>query len=112
MLVPVDSRGLEKPMRALLLGMLTVVLPLAAQAGDLVAGGRLARQWCSECHLIGPKDNRAMADAPSFWELANDAAKTPDYLRGFLIRPHEPMPPLSLSRQEIDDLIAYIQSQK
>ncbi len=84
----------------------------AARAGDTVEGGRLARQWCTECHLIGPADNLAVAAAPSFWELANDAKKTPDYLRVFLIQPHEPMPPLGLSRQEIDDLVAYIQSQK
>ena len=44
--------------------------------------------------------------------LAQGAATpvSPDTLRAFLTEPHRPMPDLSLSRQEILDLTAYIQS--
>jgi len=33
---------------------------------------------------------------------------TADQLRGFLSHPHGAMPDLSLTREEVDDLIAYI----
>jgi mono/diheme cytochrome c family protein len=33
-------------------------------------------------------------------------------LRGFLVKPHGQMPELNLTRQEIDNLIAYIESLK
>jgi mono/diheme cytochrome c family protein len=45
---------------------------------------------------------------PSFRDLTRrDAA---DRLRSFLMQPHGSMPPLSLSRVEIDDLVAYIET--
>jgi hypothetical protein len=36
--------------------------------------------------------------------------KSPDQLRAFLTKRHGAMPDLSLSRDEIEDLTAYIQS--
>jgi hypothetical protein len=38
--------------------------------------------------------------------------KSPDQLRAFLTKPHGATPDLSLSRAEIEDQIAYIQSRR
>jgi hypothetical protein len=44
--------------------------------------------------------------------LAKDPTATPDHLSAFLTEPHGGMRELSLSRREIDDLVAYIESLK
>jgi len=44
---------------------------------------------------------------PSFRAVAQ-GGRTGEQLRAFLSHPHPPMPDLSLTRSEIDDLIAYI----
>jgi hypothetical protein len=43
---------------------------------------------------------------------ANDSAKTAEHLAAWLAAPHSPMPNLNLSHDEIDDLIAPIESLK
>lgn len=80
-----------------------VLSPAAAR------GLSLAQRWCAGCHVIG--DGRSGTDAaPTFRSIALDPQKGPDHLRAFLAQPHPPMPPVPLGRQEIDDLVAYIQS--
>jgi mono/diheme cytochrome c family protein len=81
----------------------------AAAEGDPARGLALARSWCASCHQVeagGP----ATDTAPSFRAVANDPAKTEGGLRAWLADPHSPMPNLNLSRQEIDDIIAYLAS--
>ena len=48
--------------------------------------------------------------APPFAMVADTAAERTDDLRAWLADPHPPMPNLSLTRWEIDDLLAYIES--
>jgi hypothetical protein len=52
----------------------------------------------------------AMDSAPTFPGMANDPAMTDARLRGFLARPHSRMPPIVISRGEIEDLIAYLRT--
>jgi mono/diheme cytochrome c family protein len=100
-------------MRLLVLcAVLLALWPPTAQAGDAREGARLAEQWCFECHIIGPRDKHGVAGVPSFQAIARDAQQTSDYLRLFLMDPHPPMPTLTLSRQEVEDLLTYIQTQK
>ena len=69
----------------------------------------IARRWCARCHAVaGEKSASDMA--PPFQVIARTRASDPDRLRGFLSRPHWPMPPLQLSRQEIENIVAYLQS--
>jgi mono/diheme cytochrome c family protein len=103
-----------------------LILPVAAAAafagsaalaqnevGDAGQGHRFASQSCSNCHLVDAQQTKPAVDGvPSFSSLANDPAKTPDRLKGFLAAPHGAMPPISLSRQEIADVVAYIQGLK
>jgi mono/diheme cytochrome c family protein len=96
---------------------LTLVLALASLApvgalADIADGERLARQWCANCHVIdgsGPS-NSLPQGPPSFRVAAGHL--NPAELRAFLTRPHGQMPDLSLTRAEIDDLIAYIESKR
>lgn len=86
--------------------------PVAAQDdGDVAAGHRLAETWCSSCHAVDPAPQRSTdIGAPAFAAIADMASTTPLALRAFLQTPHAQMPDLHLSRDEIDDLTAYILS--
>jgi len=77
-------------------------------AADAEQGERLARRWCSECHVVSPDQTRAPADAPSF--AAISASRRIPQIEGFLRRNHPQMPDMSLSRDEIANLIAWMQS--
>jgi cytochrome c len=77
----------------------------AAAAGDAQQGESLARTWCSGCHLVGTAGGDA---APPLAAIARDPGRTDAYIYAWLTDPHPPMPQLDLSRQEIADLIAYL----
>lgn len=97
---------------------LLAVLALAAapgvraqEVGNVAAGRRLAVEWCGECHTVGPDARRGAVDlAPPFAVVAADPATTAFRLRAFLMTPHDRMPNLQLSRDQIDDMVAYILS--
>jgi mono/diheme cytochrome c family protein len=81
-----------------------------AKAADSARGADIAQRWCANCHVSGAG---VAADAgPPFAQIAADPAYTDARLRGWLANPHPPMPQLSLSRAEIEDLIAHIRSLK
>src|SRR6185437_16138875 len=76
-----------------------------ARAGDATRGAGLTQRWCSGCHVIGGAAHGQDA-APTLPPQGRSQA----WLRGWLTAPHPPMPNLDLSRQEIDDIIAYLSS--
>ena len=89
-------------------GTLLTAGPAAAQAaGDPVQGKVTAERWCNECHVIGP-GGRGSDVTSNFAMIARN--RDDAYLRGFLTRPHPPMPRVELSRQDIADLVAYFAS--
>jgi mono/diheme cytochrome c family protein len=78
-------------------------------SGDAELGRATAVSVCANCHLVSEGQARpAMDSAPSFDALARDRAMTENRLRGFLNRPHPPMPDPQLSRTEIDNIVRYI----
>ena len=79
-------------------------------AGDSASGLYLARQWCVECHVVEAGQASASDAGPPFAEVAKNPAKTERGLRAWLSDPHPPMPQLNLSKTEIENLLAYIQS--
>ncbi len=93
---------------------------LAAMAGSAAAEGRaeegkaIGQRWCAACHQISPEQTTASADVPSFMTIAERRATASALaaLEGFLADPHPVMPDMSLTRQEIKDLVAYIGSLK
>ncbi|WP_448190969.1 c-type cytochrome [Azospirillum sp. sgz301742] len=79
-----------------------------AQAADPAAGRRIADQWCSSCHVVA---SRGGTDAvPTLESIAKDRHRSPDWLRQWLSDPHPPMPNPSLTRAEIEDVVAYLES--
>ena len=87
-------------------------VPLTAQEiGDIAVGERLAKTWCSTCHVVTPSaQTGASTGVPTFAAIAALPSTTPIALRAFLQTPHARMPDLHLSHDETDDLIAYILS--
>ncbi len=99
---------------ALLAALLMACWPLTARAqelGNTAAGHRLSDTWCGSCHLVGPDVTSAVSNGvPTFFGIAQDKATTMLSLRVFLQTPHAGMPDLHLSRDEVDNLAAYILS--
>ena len=94
------------------LWMLATGGPAMAQGlGDLDEGHRLATLWCSSCHVVDrAAQSGTSTGAPPFPAIAQNKALTPLSLQVFLQTPHDRMPDLHLTRNESDDLIAYILS--
>ena len=99
-----------KAMSLLALICFAAALPVSAQEGQeppvsAARGESLAKRWCGPCHLVQLR--LADIDPPTFSAIAKDPSKTPDYLRKFFVSPHKDMPPIQLTPQQIEDLIAY-----
>lgn len=92
-------------------------LPAGAWAQDdaaaIAAGRDLGLKWCSECHLVARGQPKPPSDAvPSWYSVADDPATTAAGLHAFFATPHKQMPNIMLTRQETDEIIAYILSLK
>lgn len=78
-------------------------------AGDPIAGRAIAERWCAGCHLIDGAVETSDAAVP-LAALARRPRYDADALAAFLTVPHGGMPDLSLTQQEIADLIAFIET--
>lgn len=99
---------------ATLAGFATAAMLLttpADAAGDADAGADVALRWCTACHLIRPlASGPVLQGPPTFQTMARE--RSPAMLRTFLASPHAPMPPIELSRTDIENLLAYIETQR
>lgn len=76
---------------------------------DAARGQALATRLCVNCHVVPDHPAGSVPEGvPSFITIANKPEQTADHIRSILIKPHAPMPDMSLSRAEIDDIIAYL----
>jgi mono/diheme cytochrome c family protein len=80
-----------------------------AAAGNAEAGRQLVTRSCSSCHATEASATASDA-APPFSAVAKTNKERPAWIRGWLMSPHPPMPNISLSRQQIDDIVAYLSS--
>ncbi len=80
-----------------------------AFGGDAQKGAVIAKRWCASCHVVSQDQTSAVADAPSFFEIARRRADDKQ-ISNFLVAPHPPMPDMHLTRREIDDITTYIRS--
>ena len=92
------------------IGLVTAIaIGPAHAAGDAARGRTVAETWCLPCHASGSRGPTSDT-APSFgWLVEN---RTPQAIVGFLVEPHGRMPNIQLSRVQIDDIVAYIESMK
>jgi len=88
--------------------VICAVGPARAQ-GDVEVGRVLVQRWCTSCHVVDYEGHGVDA-GPALPALLGDGQRTEDELRGWLAAPHPPMPDFDLSRQEIEDIIAYLAS--
>jgi mono/diheme cytochrome c family protein len=95
--------------RAAALFVIAALAAPPAVAGDAQKGGVIAKRWCASCHVVSKDQTSAVADAPSFFDIAQRRTDR-KALSNFLVDPHPPMPDMHLSRKEIDDLVSYIRS--
>ena len=86
-----------------------------SEDGDPLKGREIARTWCANCHVVEDNPARGADTAPTFPAIAARPAVTADGLRAFLSAQHsgaaEPqgrMPNLSLSRNDVENVVAYI----
>lgn len=109
-------------MRQIILGAalaLALVPHATAQApteeGDPRKGREIAQTWCATCHVVEENPARGADTAPTFPTIAARETVTADGLRAFLTAQHAGgtsgrMPNLSLSRNDVDNLVAYLLS--
>jgi len=76
--------------------------------GDAEHGEKIAQRWCSSCHLL-PGATSGSDTVPSFHAIATAKDFDAGHVRVFLAKPHGGMPPVNLSRQDINDVVAYLQ---
>ena len=86
-----------------------------AEEGDPQKGREIARTWCAACHVVEENPPRAADTAATFPAIAARPAVTADGLRAFLSAQHSGtaqgrMPNLSLSRTDVENLVAYMLS--
>lgn len=90
---------------ALLGGTATLPAIAADRPASAAIGGALAQAQCTSCHVVATTGG-GTDQAPTLPALA--AARSDGELAAFLAQPHGAMPPISLTRQEIADLVAYL----
>ncbi len=83
---------------------------LPGRAADAVNGRQLAEKWCVSCHVVGASAAGSVPQGPPGFAAVAQRQKSTEQLRVFLMQPHGQMPNLTLSRAEIDDLVAYIET--
>lgn len=83
----------------------------AAPPPSAEAGRALTQKLCAGCHVIGTDGPSAVtAGIPTFKGIADKPGQTAENIERKLIAPHAPMPDISLSYREIDDIIAFLDS--
>jgi mono/diheme cytochrome c family protein len=92
------------------LALLLLMLPAFAKAQDVARGKVMAERWCANCHVVTTSATIGNANGlETFPALAADPKITDSNLRAAMTAQHgRRMPDFSLTKQEQDDLVAYI----
>ena len=85
-----------------------VVATQMALAADAANGLHLAERWCASCHVVTSTQNKGADSTPTFVSIAQRKDFSVEKLAFFLLDPHPVMPNMSLSRNEAQDIAAYI----
>jgi mono/diheme cytochrome c family protein len=86
----------------------------AQTAASLARGQEIAERACAGCHALSGQPGRTIEGiaVPSFGAIAARPNQTPQRLQSFIMTPHRPMPGMSLSLAEVNDVVAYLLSLK
>ena len=104
--------GASRTRFAAAIALLWLAAPARGHAAqtEVAAGGQLAQRWCATCHVVGANQTGSVPQGPPGFPSIAKSGLSAGQLHAFLSHPHGAMPDLSLTRTEIDDLVAYIQS--
>jgi mono/diheme cytochrome c family protein len=91
---------------------LVTAVVVTGVSADPIAGKNLAEKWCVECHGVRADRLSPNLAAPTFPELAAEPSITEYSLRALLRSPHETMPHITFTPDQMDDIIDYIMSFK
>ena len=81
----------------------------AAFAADARQGLIISQRWCSACHVVSSDQKTGSTEVPPFSDIAKRRTDARE-LSAFIAEPHPKMPSMSLSREEIADIVQYIRS--
>ena len=84
-----------------------IFLPSIVLAADADAGRAIAQRRCTPCHIIAPHQRNEVALAPPFDVIGRKNGFDAGTLVFSLLEPHPKMN-FVLTRQEADDVAAYI----
>jgi mono/diheme cytochrome c family protein len=92
--------------------LLASATAMAQGQTDVEAGRKLAELHCSRCHAVGAEGASLMVDAPPLRDLKlrypiEDLAEA---LAEGIVTAHPQMPVFTFSAEEVDDLLAYLDS--
>ncbi|CCM75358.1 c-type cytochrome [Rhizobium mesoamericanum] len=94
-----------------ILGTLLVMFVGESTAADPRNGERIAERWCSGCHIVTSGQQQGSDQIPTFAQIGRSGRFDEQSLGVFLRAPHHSrMPNLSLTRSEVADLVAWIES--
>jgi mono/diheme cytochrome c family protein len=81
----------------------------ATVAADAEIGRRIAEARCVPCHAVAPGLRPGTSQAPPFDAIARKLAQNPETL-AFALRDPHPRMNVTLTRTEMEDVAAYINS--
>jgi len=93
---------------AVVAALAALTLAADAFAADAGHGETLAKRWCAACHIVAPNQSLGQDNVPPFATIAKIPGFNADLISRFLMNPHPKMPDMQLSRDEANDLAAYI----
>lgn len=96
-------------LRPIFLAAVLIYAVPANAKGDIGAGRQLAEASCSACHVVGTT-GQGSDIAPSFASIAKARKGDLSWTRSWLMAAHPPMKGIDLTRQQIDDVVAYLRS--
>ncbi len=105
---PVRALLLRRRVAAAVAALAALIAPAVAFAADADHGETLAKRWCAACHIVASDQSHGRDNAPPFASVAKIPGFDASAIARFLMDPHPRMPDMQLSRDEADDLAAYI----
>lgn len=79
------------------------------ESGNRESGKAVVESWCASCHhASGARVGRDAA--PPFLAIAKRRHFDASMLQRVLADPHPPMPRVSLTRRQVDDVVAYLRA--
>jgi mono/diheme cytochrome c family protein len=102
---------LRRPFSGAFVALAGLTFAANACAADVDHGETLAKRWCAACHIVAPDQIHGQDNVPPFATIAKIPGFDANAIAHFLMNPHPKMPDMQLSRDEAEDLAAYIVQQ-